>query len=152
MPIATTNVISQYMRTWMDEDYEGFYSWPMTTEEVINNWANVAELLLSTVIPVSVTSASAKQAFKTTMAGLTYASNGILLLQSAFLNYAVTLAAGMGPSFVGVPPPSLPPFVLTGLVTKSASMEAANIASTLVGWAKTGTATNVSSGSVIPWQ
>lgn len=152
MPIPPPNSIALQLRSWMDEEYSGFTGWPESQADVNSRWANIADTLLATVIPPSLTAVTARAAFMQVMQAMSYSSQGILILQTAFMAYATTLAAGMAPAFIATPPPMLPPFILTGLVTRSAEIEANNIANVLTTWARTGTATPAAGGPPIFWQ
>src|SRR5690606_23243351 len=103
-------------------------------------------------IPISSTLAPATAALEAAMSSLHWSINGIELLQNAFQTASIVLAEGMAvSSFVGIPPPLPPEFILTGLITGDALIEATNIAGVLWNWAHTGTATPISGGPPINW-
>lgn len=140
------------IREFQDQKYSGFIGFPTTTAKVAEVWCAVADALLQGVVPASSTIPAAQSAFKGVMGAISASVNGVVILQNAFQAYATALASGMAPAgFVGTPPPSPPMFTLTGMVTKSAEAEAANMAAVLFAWAKTGTATPLSGGSPITW-
>lgn len=153
MPLGTTGDISNLIRSLIDQAYSDFKGFPDNLAQAIENWADIADALMSGVIPASTTTEIAREALKGVMSGISNeAANAIPLLYSGFAAYATTLAGGMtAAGFVGTPPPNPIAYAPTGLVTNDAKIEAINLASALVAWAKTGTATPISGGSPINW-
>lgn len=127
-------------------------NYPQTNNDIATRWADVADDLLSQVIPQTTTQAAARQAFIGVMMAIDpTVPNGLLLLEQAFVAYAAAIAAGMQPTFTGTPPPAPPPIVAT-LNTPNDAQTAANLLATLLcTWAITGTAVNNSSGASSLW-
>lgn len=152
--ISTNSELVKTIRAFQDEGYSGFRGFPQTHAEAAVKWANVAETLLAGVVPASTTVTAARATFLSIMAPLSSNGGGLLLLQNAFMGYATTLAGGMtGAGFVGTPPltPPLISTIFAGNGKEAAAVYANNLATMLVTWAKTGTATPLSGGSPINW-
>ncbi|MGL5077557.1 MAG: hypothetical protein ACRDBG_17255 [Waterburya sp.] len=120
---------------------------PTSNQEVADKWANVADILLSQVVPPSASASSAKSAFISTLLPLTSnPPNGIILLKAAFQAYATALAVGMTASgFTGIPP-AVPPAIETLLIVPVSSpiVPATALSILLCTWAKTGQAVLIS--------
>lgn len=151
--IPTIKNLSNAIRAFQDEGYSGFKGFPPTHAEAIVEWAAIAEKLLSNVVPTSTSTTVAHSAFLATMAPLSNNTNGLLLLQSAFVAYASSLIPGMLPAFVGTPPVGVPGIstIRAGEGEKAAAEYAEKLAEVLITWAKTGTATPSAGGSPINW-
>ncbi|RUP38228.1 MAG: hypothetical protein EKK63_12675 [Acinetobacter sp.] len=108
-------------------------------------WSDVADALLQGVIPASTTASAGKSAFIGVLSAVDSNSpTGVALLEAAFVAYAGALAGGMTPTYTGSPPPA--PIGLSALLSSTsmdANVVAANMATLLITWAKTGTATMI---------
>lgn len=128
-------------------------NFPNNGAEAGQKWGDVVDVLGAAVIPVSTTASAARAAFAALIATINNNSDGLSILKNAFHQYSIVLATGMtGAGFIGTPPPIEPPLeiILTG-PTHDATPVANNLASLLVAWLKTGTATPISGGSPILW-
>lgn len=152
MPIASLGDLTNLIRSLTDENYSGFKGFPDTLAEAIENWADIADALLKDVVPATTGAAIGREALKGIMSGISNElANGLPLLYSGLAAYASAVATGMSAAgFVGVPPPTPLAHVPTGLVTNDAMIEATNLATALIAWAKTGTATPTS-GTPVNW-
>lgn len=116
---------------------------PKDAADAATKWGDVADVLLSAVIPVSATASAGRSAFVGVLSAVTpLPPTGIILLKAAFAAYAAALAGGMAAGgYTGVPPPA-PPLIETVLIAPvpDAAVAANALAALLVAWAKTGTA------------
>jgi len=151
IPVAT--VIQDKLQQYFDASYPTFIGWGTTDLEMLNRWADVIDFVLAGVVPVSLTSVAARAAFITTLTpGMGALGAFQVTLVSALQQYAIVLAAGMLPAFTGIPPVLPPAIVFTGLVTRSAATEMANLSVVLYTWAASGTAATLPSGTpIVPW-
>lgn len=151
--IASVDDIKNAMRAFSDEGYSGFRGFPNTFSKAISDWADLADIALSDVIPASNTQKEARAAFEAQMSTLSDKVDGVLLLQNAFLSYAIALAPGMViSSYTGTPPIGPPPIKATlGAPTMDAEGVAFRIATVINTWAKSGTAIPVAGGPPINW-
>lgn len=153
MPLGTIPNLTLLIRSTTDEKYAGFQGFPPTLAAAIQAWADVGDLLLEGVIPATTTAPQGREAMVSAMEGISpELANGLDLLYAGFAAYATIVAGGMGPAgFASIPPPLLLAHIPTGLTTNSATIEATNLATALVAWAKTGTATPLTGGAPINW-
>ena len=136
-----------------NSQFEGF---PSEIVDVAENWATVVDTYASGVIPASTTVEQAKSAFNSVMLGISSsAGNGLALLTAAFTAYGTALSIGMSAAgFIGVPTPApinFTPIVAVGLGGAGGDVIADMMATIIDIWFRTGTATPVSGGPVIPW-
>lgn len=141
MPIATSSQIQNaILAITMPVTSAGF---PATQIDAVGKWADIADMLLSTVAPPSTTFIPARTAFIGVLSAATNLNPiAPILLDAAFMAYAGTLAGGMVPAFTGVPPVSPPG--LAGILVAPVSdavIVASNISTALTIWAHTGSAT-----------
>jgi len=147
MAIGTVADVLHEMLKSFDTHYSGFDGWPNNNAAILDRWANVADKLMSGVIPQSLTSVQARAAFIQTLQPLNYNVPFIPLMQAALTTYATVLASGMT-GYVGVPPPLPAPIVLGAPIEYGAPVFTA-MAIAWVTWAKTGTA--IQGSAVINW-
>jgi len=136
-----------------DEKFLLFDEFPEDTIEVADRWSSAVDVYGSVVIPSSTTANQAKEAFKKLMLGITLGT-ALPIFVSAFTAYTAALAAGMAPSFTGVPPPVpiiLAPVFEIGNAGGSAEDVAKAMAQVIDIYFRTGTAIPVPSGSPIIW-
>lgn len=151
--IAEPNTIAQEILTFGNGDDPEFNNWPQTIAEAAECWADVIGVTANQVVPASTTQAPARVAFINTFLTMSIESqNGYQVFAQALMAFATQLASGMTPAgFTGAPPPQPFIFNMQGLLSNSSYEEALRFATDLVLWFKTGTATNISSGTTINW-
>lgn len=152
MPIATSSQIQNAILAITNPPSNSGF--PTTQSDAVNKWADVADLLLSGVIPPSSTSSAGRSAFIGVLSAATNANPiAPVLLDGAFMAYAGALAGGMAPAFTGVPPVTPPGLAAILVVPVSdAVVVATTISTTLTIWAKTGSATmNATPFTVLLW-
>jgi len=124
--------------------------------QAANDWCDAINTYASTITPPSATAVAARLAMFNILQGIS-GDNGVTILANAITAYATTLASGMAPAFVGAPPAAPLSPILNGIVTAGIngsdewSDQANSFATSIDGWFRTGTATNSSSGAVVPW-
>lgn len=133
-------------------------NFPDTYAQSALNFGNAINAYGSLVIPVSTTSITALSTFVSTFIA-SKSKESIEILVDAVVSYCSSLALGMtSAGFVGNPPPSS--FVLkTSLLLASqiarqggSAEDWANSASIAIdSYFKTGTATNIETGVIVPW-
>lgn len=149
MPLVRTKIHSELTKI-IDKDHASFIGFGSMPEK----WSNAVNEYAKVVAPPSTTSSVAKEAFKTTMEGVTLgAVNYYPLLQTAFTNYAVSLASGMT-GFVSTPPPTPIDVLTIGLIAMASgnSVYINALSDIIHAWFKTGTAVPVSGGPTINWK
>lgn len=119
-------------------------------------WGNAVGAGIATIVPPSTTAAAAITLLKTgltTAFGQTTAPYGVPAMEQAFASFAASLALGMAPAFTAVAPTTPVGFATLFNHTRSSQDQAAqDIASAVVSWLKTGSATlNSPPGTVSTW-
>lgn len=151
--IATPNEVANEILTFGNGDNPDFNNWPQSISEAAECWANVVDVCAANVVPTSTTATAARAAFITEFNNMSNeAQNGYLVFANALMQYATILGTGMtGAGFNGFPPPTLFVFNMQGFISGSANEEAIRFGTDLVNWFKTGTATNINTGTTINW-
>lgn len=138
------------LRKIFDTSYSSFEEFPQDLTEASIRWSEAINSYAKNVIPTSINSEAAKQAFATTLLN----SDTSTALPLAFTNYATLLASGMLPTFVATPPPISIDFTSVYALGfgGGSSKSVASLMSTIIDtWFKTGTAIPSGGGSVITW-
>lgn len=123
-----------------------------TAAACAQTWATLMGTYFTGVVPASTTVAAAQTALQGSLTSAFSAAPGagLALLETAFLAFATSIAGGMAPAFVGVPP-VLPVGFATLAAAETASEAASNIASLIETWAKSGSATPSVGGPPVLW-
>lgn len=106
------------------------------------------------IIPISTTLNIASTAFVTTMLSAQAFGAAAIAMPLAFAAFATSLAAGMAPAFIGVPPviPFAPaPIFAMGFSGVPAVIIATTLATTINIWFRTGLAINPVTGVTTIW-
>ena len=150
-------ILKTEIRKFTDPNFAQFASWPENIMDSARRFANAIGLYASTVIPPSTTVEAAKVAFIGIFVNIVGepVENGPILLPQAFQSFCVALGGGMAPAFVAVPP------IWTGNEFRSLQIlgeggasaeQCADLFANIVDVKfRSGTATNTSSGVVVPW-
>jgi hypothetical protein len=116
-------------------------------------WASAFGSYASGVVPPSTTVPAAQAALQSALGAAFATPSALAAMDAAFTAAASTIAAGMAPSFTGVPPPSPIGWatVLNGPAATAAAA-AAKVTAAIDAWMKTGTATLVAPpNTLVPW-
>lgn len=119
-------------------------------------WAESMRDYTLTVVPPTTTTVAASELLATTLFSVFQASSSAATtaaaMEAAFAVYAVTVGAGMSPSFVATPPAGLVGFSSLFSSTPFTHAEAAsNFAQSIHIWMSTGLAVPVPAGPSVPW-
>lgn len=149
------NTLNLEMQKFMDQESPNFVSFPSSAEETAEMWANAINEYAKLVLPVSLTSDQAKEAFRLQMLLINNSiGNGDIVFKAAFTQYAIVLAAGMQPTFTGAPPVSPIEFAsVYALGFSGASNKVCMDAMIVIidAWFRTGTAINNNTGATVNW-
>jgi hypothetical protein len=118
------------------------------------SWRAAMITYATPITPPSTAVTAAGNALALGLAGFNAPGAAAGKLESAFATFAATLAAGMAPAFVGVPPPGIVGFVSQFAGAMPAThLAAADALATLIDtWMRTGTALTQPGGvPVVPW-
>ena len=151
MALIKSNLVNS-IRAINDVEFGGFAEFPESVAEAAERWSLAIGNYASLVTPPSTTFEPARQALKAQL--LLVDTLGANAFVNGLTSYATTLAAGMAPTFTGVPPPIpivLVPIFASGFAGASAESIANQLANTIDLWFKTGTAINTTSGATINW-
>lgn len=126
---------------------------PPTAAECAQAWADAVQTYAAAVVPPSTTVAAAAAALVGALTSAFGSPSAAAAFDAAFTAFAATVAAGMLPTFTGVPPPApLGVAALLAVSQPSHAAAAAAFASLIDTWAKTGTAVLVAPpNTVVPW-
>lgn len=161
MPLSASTLETE-LRKFMDPSYGGFVAWPANDAAAAQAWADAMDIYTGAglgILPQSVNGALAKAALVAGLSGMSAPGAAIPLFDTAFAAYALSIAGGMAPAFVAVPPPLLlsvtPPTLATILATgmggASAAVQAATFAAWIHTWFTTGSATTSGGGPPAFW-
>jgi hypothetical protein len=148
------NILKTEIKKITDKSFDQFEGFPETDPNVGIRWSLAINEYAKSILPVSITSEVAKEAFKTAMSGSSIPGVGLVAFPAAFTAYATALATGMSPAFVAVPPPIpivLAPIFVLGLSGEIAEVCASAMSDVIDEWFKTGTATPSGGGNVVNW-
>lgn len=121
-------------------------------EDAAENWGNIIQRYSAGVIPASTTISSAIETLKSELLVDFQSDNAASSMETAFLNFATTVASGMSPAFVGTQPIGSIGFADLFLLKPETHSEGAqNFADAIDMWMKTGTAVPSTGGAVINW-
>lgn len=138
-----------------DQEHLLFQGFPSNTIQVADRWSTAINDYAALVIPASLNSSLAKEAFRIALLSISSeVPNGAVLFKTAFSSYAAQLAIGMSPTFKGNPPPV--PIELSSVFalgfSGGSSEQCVQMMSGIIDlWFRTGTATNTVSGVTTPW-
>lgn len=130
-----------------------FASPPMMAAQCAQAWADAAGSYGAGIIPASTTVSAAAAALAAALQSAFGSAPAAPAFDAAFMSFAVTVAAGMLPTFAGIPPPA-PLGIATLLVSPQPThaAAAAAFAALIDAWMKTGTATLVAPpNTLVPW-
>lgn len=116
-------------------------------------WADAINGYAASIVPPSTTVAAAVTALASALAAAFSSPTAAPAFDAAFTAFAVTVAAGMLPTFTGVPPPA-PLNIAAQLAVNQPThaAAAAAFAALLDAWFRTGTAVLVAPPfTVVPW-
>ena len=134
-----------------DKSFEGYMGAVPDNEtakaRATTAWSNALEKACENIVPASTNVSAAKAAMVTVLNG-SYSDNSGTTFLSAFTAFASTLATGMLPSFVAVPPP-LPPILSSSATNILDAID--EFANAIVNWLQTGTATPALGGPPVNW-
>jgi hypothetical protein len=130
-----------------------FTNFGPTIPECAAKWADAIAAYFSPVVPSSTSVAAAKATLQSSLAAAFALPSAATAMDTACTAFAVTVGAGMAPTFVAVPPPLQVGWALLFAEPYPASADAAaeKIATTIDTWARTGTAMPSIGGSPSPW-
>ncbi len=117
-------------------------------------WGDALESYVSAVAPPSLAVQAALGALRSGLA-VAFADPNVPAapqMETAFASFGLSLAGGMAPAFVGVPPPA--PVGWAALFAgpfRDVETAAADFAAALDTWIRTGTATPSVGGAPVPW-
>lgn len=153
MPLLQPTLVQEVLKL-VDQNNPQFLGFPPTLQGAAVNWGNAVAFYASTIVPVSATISAAQAAFVARLNQINLTTqNGQEMFHLAFIDFAVALAPGMA-GFVAVPPVAilnLYPIFASTLNHQNVQAFANEFATTVDTWFRTGTATPVSGGPVIPW-
>lgn len=113
--------------------------------------ADYAAAVVPALVPGTI--ATAKSALSSALAGAFTSPVAAPAMESAFAEFAATMATGMGPAFAAVPPPRPVGFASQFLIPQTTHAGAAAAFSALIdSWMRAGTATPSGGGPLIFWQ
>ena len=131
----------------------GLKSFPESFEDAAEKWSSAFDKYASQVTPPSITSSTAKEAFKSTFLTMTEVT-GKTVFPKCFKAYCDALAPGMAPNFTSTPPIGIPIFdsvTVIGMGGGKSSQCIELIITIVDAWIKTGIAINTSTGVSINW-
>lgn len=137
----------------LQEDLQELFSDPPdTTAACAASWASLMESYTQGVVPASTTVSVAAGALETALLSAFQSETTAEDMETAFTAFATTVGTGMSPAFVATPPPGQVGFLSSfGVVADSHSTAAANYATLIDTWMRTGTATPSAGGSPVNW-
>ena len=132
---------------------ELFESPPGTRAACAQAWADAIDGYAASIVPASSTVASGIPALASALASAFAAADAAPPFDAAFAAFAATVAAGMLPTFTGVPPPAaLNVASLLAVIQPTHAAAAAAFAALIDTWFRTGTAALVAPpNTVVPW-
>lgn len=149
------NILTIEMEKFMDQESPNFVTFPSDVEQTAEVWSFAINEYAQNVFPLSVTSDTAREAFRTQMLILDNSiGNGDIVFKAAFTQYATVLAAGMQPNFTGAAPSSpieFAPVYILGLGGASNKICMDAMINIIDAWFKTGTAKNNNTGVTVTW-
>jgi hypothetical protein len=117
---------------------------PLARAACAQAWADAINGYAASIVPASTTVAAGIPALASALASAFAAPSAASPFDAAFAAFAVTVAAGMLPAFAGVPPAA--PLNVASLLSTNRpthAAAAAEVASLIDAWFRTGTATLV---------
>lgn len=151
------SILLAEIRKINDPEYVSFEGFPVDSTESATRWSAAIKTYASTVVPVATPASMtlAAAAMAAIIVTITAAAvNGVTQLPISFTNFAVQVALGMLPAFVGTPPPvpidfsSVYSIGNAGGTSEDCANEMANV---IDAWFKTGTAVPSGGGATINW-
>lgn len=126
---------------------------PPTRPACAQAWADAVNGYAAGLVPASTTVAAGIPTLASALAAAFGSPSAAPAFDAAFAAFAVTVAAGMLPTFAGVPPAApLNVDSLLGIVRPTHAAGAAAFASLIDAWFRTGTATLVAPpNTLVPW-
>jgi hypothetical protein len=130
-----------------------FASPPLTRPECAQAWADAVNGYAAALVPASTTVAAGIPPLASALAAAFGTPSAASAFDAAFAAFAVTVAAGMLPTFAGVPPAApLNVASLLGTTRTTHAAGAAAFAALIDAWFRTGTATLVAPpNTLVPW-
>lgn len=133
----------------------GERDYPATIAAAAQEWASAVQAFAAGLVPPSTTVAAATSALQAALQLAFTSSNCAALMDAAFQQFAVAVAAGQAPTFTGVPPPSPVGFATIFAQQPAPSTRAegvARVASKIDAWMRTGLASMVAPPKTVqPW-
>lgn len=133
-----------------------FSSPPETAVLCAQKWSEAMRDYALSITPPSTTVVPAAALLQSTLTpvfqGSTTAASTAAAMEAAWAVFAVTVGAGMAPSFVATPPLGLVGFSSLFSLSPSSHAEASNSFSTMIHlWMSTGLSVPVPAGPSVPW-
>ncbi len=154
MPFIPADLKIALEKFW-DQESPNFVESPPTKLAAAEAWADALDVYGINVIPISVGASAGRIAFINTFLTMTeIPPTGAAIFPLCFVNYAIPIAAGMLPAFVGTPPPSPPnfaPVIAAGTGGASNAVCLDLMVIVIDTWMRTGTAVPSGGGSTINW-
>lgn len=154
--ILLPHQISELIRQFSDEEYEGFTGFPATTLEAANKWSSLIGNVVHGILPYT-NKAIVLVAKNTSVEAFNLAFNSPLYEQMfsfAFTRFSIQLALAMNPTFTGIPPITaidFKPVFKVGLGGGTAKVCADMMGLIIYNWFLTGRSVNNQTGAVINW-
>ncbi len=160
MPLSNQVLFSEFEK-FMNSESARFNKFPASPVEFGQSFSSAIDKYVSTICPAVTLAARSQGKILLSSAlstvgpppqGLPFTE----VISSAMATYSLTIAGGMLPTFIGVPPPLpignlIQPVFVLGMAGASNS-EVTNAMSKIIhNWFKTGTATPSGGGPPIPW-
>jgi hypothetical protein len=147
-------ILIQEIRKIADQESPQFERFPKTSIEVAERWSKAIDVYAKAIVPQSTSSAKARTEMIAIMSTISPTVDGLTILSQAITTYAISLAIGMGPTFVAVPPTI--PLALASVAPVGLSGGSSDQCCTLLGeiidkWFRLGIAVNTSTGATIVW-
>jgi hypothetical protein len=130
----------------------GGADYPATRTLCANAWGDAIQAWAATVVPASTTVTAATATLKTALDAAFAAPSAAAGMETAMTAFALTVAGGMAPAFIAVPPPAPVGFAAqfaSNATTRQLGVD--KVANALQAWALTGLATPSGGGPAVNW-
>jgi hypothetical protein len=160
MPLSNQVLFSEFEK-FMNAESASFNNFPVSPVEFGQLFSSAVDKYVSTIFP-AVTPAARSQgkiALSSALAAVGPPPKGLPFtetISAAMAAYSITIAGGMLPAFVGVPPVQpignlIQPVFALGMASRPSAEILSAMSKIIHSWFKTGTATPSGGGSPIPW-
>jgi hypothetical protein len=126
---------------------------PASAADCAGAWADAIQGYAASIVPPSTTVAAGIPTLESALAAAFASPSAASAFDAAFAGFAVTVGAGMLPTFTGVPPPAPLNIAAQLAVTQSTHAAAAAAFAALIdAWFRTGTGVLVvPPNTIVPW-